>query len=155
MEPNCRLIQDIERSGKTGTQLVGKVDPLILSAGKGFSLSAEGEIVKSDLLEKGEFQPNLSQYLFCNISLKGGQVYVLEKAYELGNRHIAKIGNVITGDPVGQRFAPQSLPHAYGAGKGSPISAEEDPHVEFVSLGLQIFKEIIDTVKMGSSLEYC
>ena len=76
VEPDRRLVEDVEHSDQPRADLGGEPDPLRLSPGQGGGRAGQGEVVEADVDQELEAGPHLFQDPGGDLGLTLGQLQV-------------------------------------------------------------------------------
>ena len=73
MQADARLIQDVERVDKRGSEGRGEMSSLDLPSGKGSRLAVQGQIPQPDLFETGKAGAYLTEKRLRDFQLEAGK----------------------------------------------------------------------------------
>ncbi|TKS58496.1 MAG: hypothetical protein EWM73_03520 [Nitrospira sp.] len=116
MEPDRRLVEDIEDTDEAGTDLRGEPDALAFSTGQCGSRPIQRQVVQTDVDEKPEPFANFFQDAMSYHQFALGEC---QRTEEVGSRSYGEICHLrdrLFGYLDGQTFRPQSRPLADPAG---------------------------------------
>src|SRR5438093_1176247 len=148
MQTNRRLIQDIQRTDQPSPKLIRQGDPLGLSAGESAGLTGESQVGEANPNEKAQLHPELTKEIFCDPCFKPRQFEAVNPPDRILYRQFRNLMNVAPRDLHVPRLRPKPGTPTGGAGKGTAVPAEEDPHMQLVPLVLQVVEELIDAFKV-------
>ncbi len=100
MEPDRRLVEDVQHADQPAADLPGQPDPLHLAAGQRGGRAIQREIVETHVAQKLQAPANLLQRLGRDRLSRGVEIQGTEELGRLGNRQGAHLGQGALG-PVG------------------------------------------------------
>ena len=116
MQPNRRLVEDVENAGQSAADLAGQPDALALAAGECGRPSGQIEIIEADINQKGQPVAHFAHQIAGNVLLVGIEVEVLEERLSLPQRPTADLIQREPLEPDGRGIVAQPRAHASGAG---------------------------------------
>ncbi len=115
MEPDGRLVQDVEDAHQPGADLRGEPDALAFPAGECRRRPVQSQIVQADVDEKAEALPDLFQDAVRDELLAFGERQLLEESGGLPDRQPRDRGNGFPIDQDREAFGLQAVALAEGA----------------------------------------
>ncbi len=144
VQADRRLVQHVEGAGELGPELVGEVDALRFAARQGPRLPREGEVAEADPEQERELGAQQLEHVARHGGLPLGEGEGREERVELLHRLEPEVGHAGPRHPhrEGLRAQPPAL--AARAGRLAAVAREEDPHVQLVTVGLDLLEEAAD-----------
>jgi hypothetical protein len=136
VQPDRRLVEDVEDTDESGADLGREPDALRLAAGERAGGAVEREVVEPDVEEELEPVLDLLEHPLGDLALAGGELEGAEEVGRLVDRHRADLGDVAPAhrDRHGHRLEPGAL--ADRAGHLAHVALE--PLAARVGLGLAV-----------------
>ena len=103
VQPDRRLVEDVEDADQAGADLGREPDPLGLAAGQRAGGPVEREVVEADVEEEVEPLLDLLEHPLADLALAGAQVDVAQEVGGLVDRHRADVGDVEAAVVLGAR----------------------------------------------------
>src|SRR5438105_14144392 len=104
MQPDGRLVQDVEDAGQPAADLAGKPDTLRLAAGESRRRPAERQVVESNIDKELQSVADLAQHLSGDLLLALGQPEFLEECQCFAERQGAQLPDGATREAAGCRI---------------------------------------------------
>ena len=120
VESDARFVEDVEHVHELAADLRGEADALAFSAREGEAGSVQGKVVQSDVQQEAQSGEEFFQNLVGDGAVFGLQPFfdVAEPVVEFGDVHAGEFRNVLSVNPVAQRFSVQSRSVADGTRRG-------------------------------------
>ena len=112
VQPDRRLVQDVEHSDEPGADLAGEPDPLGLAARQRGGAAVQVEIVQPDVGEELEPGIDLLEHPFGDLHLAGVEVEGADHVGRFADRQAAQLEDVVAGHCDGERVRVESSPLA-------------------------------------------
>ena len=85
VQPDARLVEDVEDAHQAGPDLGGQPDALGLTAGQGAGRAVEREVVEADVEQEAQSGVDLLDHPLGDLALAGGEVDLLEELRAVGD----------------------------------------------------------------------
>ena len=141
MQPDGRLVQDVQGVHQLGAERIGEGDPLRLAPGERSRLPVEREVAQTHVAQKAEPGVELVHDEMAHLTLERRQ---LQRAEPLVNEVHGTPGHSRDGlaaDPYRQRIGVEAAAAAVAAGLGELVLPQEHADVLLVSLLLEVLEE--------------
>ena len=136
MEPDTRLVEDIQHARQSAPDLRRQPNPLGLSARQRICRPRQREVVEPHVPKKADAVFDFLDDGVGDPVFGFRQNEIIHKIVEIVHRHFAQIPNIFPADIDGQRFLFQALSAAGGAGRRAHISFDIVFHAVRGSLGI-------------------
>ena len=148
VQPDARLVQDVQHVDEAGTDLRGQPDALRLTAGQRPRRKVQREVLDAHILQKAQPEANLAKYLVGNLLFLVIQIFgtFVHPADEVGDVHPCEVGDVLVADSEMQRLLFQTVAVAFGA--GNLIHESLDPFADGggSAVGIEVLDKVDDTL---------
>ncbi len=126
VQPDRRLVEDIEHPGQPRADLRGEPNALALAARQRARGPRQGQVFEPDILQKAEALVDLLQDTLGDLALARRQLRVDpgEPGAGLGDRQRGDLADVLAGDLDRQRLGLEPVAAAHLAGLGTLVAAE-------------------------------
>ncbi len=136
VQPDGRLVQDVERVHERRAQRVGQGDPLRLAPAERPGLPVQGQVAEPDVVQEREPGPDLPEDGRRQRRLRIPELEGVEPGPELRDPECGHRADVAAADLHGQRFGSEPRAAARRAGPRHLVLPQEDPDVGLVALPL-------------------
>ncbi len=153
VEPDRRLVEDEERPHEGGAEGRGQADALGLAAAQSEGHAVESDVVEPDLHEEAQAGPDLLDQLLGHLALVRLEREPGEEGRGLADGHADDLADVEALDANAQGPGVETGLGAGRAGDVFPVTAEEDPDLDLVFLGLEPIEEALDAVVAVAAFE--
>ena len=151
VQPDGRLVQNIERAHQLRAERGGQLNALRLAAGEGRRKAIEGEVFQAHRVQKTQPLANFFENRAGNLLVHGRKPQRTEKLLCLcdGERGcLADIpAPVLTPDAHAASLGPEALAAALRALGVAAILAQHHAHMQLVLFALHLLKEAVDPGK--------
>ncbi len=152
VEPDRRLVEDVERADELGAELGGEPDPLGLAAGEGPGLAVERQVSQADPPQERHLPLEPGAHVPGDFRLPGGQLEPVEPRGQLVHGEAADVGDRAAADRHRQRLRLEPGAPAARAEGLAAVAGEEDPHVELVAVAFHLLEEAADPAEVVVAL---
>ena len=154
VQPDRRLVQNIERPHQPRTQRGGQLYPLRLAAGERRSQAVQRQVFQAHRVQKTQPLPHLLQNRPGNLLLHRGELQRLKERFSLGDGQRRRLADILSVDPHRASLGPEPLPAAIRALRIAAIFAQHYPHVQLVLFALHLRKEAVDARKNAFATQH-
>ena len=126
VQPDRRLVEDIEHAGQPRADLRGQPDALALAARQRARGPRQGQVFEPDILQEAEALVDLLEDALGDLALARGQLVLDpgEPDAGLGDRQRRDLADVLAGDLDRERLGLEPVAAAHLAGLGTLVAAE-------------------------------
>ena len=134
VQADGRLVEHIEDTGETRTDLAGQTDTLALAARQGAGRTRQRQVLKADVVEEAQAFANFLQDADADFVLLGGEMVRQgrEPRTRLADRHLGDLTDMQAGDLHGERFRLQAVAVA-GLARVIRLEASQPPRAPYRS----------------------
>ena len=152
VEPDRRLVENVERADELGAELVCQVDPLRLASRQRPRLAPECEIAEADAQQERQLGRQLAQDLAPDGGLPRRELQRLQRGRRALDRERGELGDREAGDLDGERRRLEARARAHRARRLRAVTREEHAHVQLVPVRLDLLEEAVDAGKLALAL---
>ena len=149
VEPDGRLVQDVERTGQGVAERRAELDPLRLAAGEGPHRPRQREVGEPDVDERPDALDEVRHERAAARPLRRAEREPPELLEELSERQRAELGQGRASDPHRPRLGCQPFPEAVRAALVPAVPRDHHADVHLVALRLEVREEPLHPVPVA------